>query len=256
MSTQPPPPPAPGYPQQPKKNNALKWILIGIGAFFVVFVLCIFAAGFFVVHRAKQAGLDPELIKKNPGLALAKMAVAANSNLELVSTDEGRQEVTIRDKQTGKVMTVSFEDAKRGKFVFKEDGRETATITSGGANGTLEVKTADGTAKFGGNAKVPAWVPDYPGSDPQAAFSAQGREGDSGTFTFKTRDASDKVVRYYQDQFQSAGLKVTNNFTSQANGVATGMLIAQDGSNQHTVTVVVGQDNGQSAVSVTYATKK
>jgi hypothetical protein len=153
-------------------------------------------------------------------------------------------------------MTVSFEDAKRGKFVFKEDGRETATITSGGANGTLEVKTADGTAKFGGNAKVPAWVPDYPGSDPQAAFSAQGREGDSGTFTFKTRDASDKVVRYYQDQFQSAGLKVTNNFTSQANGAATGMLIAQDGSNQHTVTVVVGQDNGQSAVSVTYATKK
>jgi hypothetical protein len=256
MSTQPPMPPPPGYPPPPQKSSALKWILIGVGAFFVVLVLCVVGAGFFVVHKARQAGLDSDLIKRNPALAIAKMAVAANPNLETVSADEGRQEITIRDKQTGKVTTMSFEDAKKGKFVFKEDGKEAVTITSGGPNGTVEVKSADGTAKFGGNAKLPAWVPDYPGSDPQAAFSAQGKEGESGTFTFKTKDASDKVVKYYQDQFQSSGLKVTNNFTSQNNGVATGMLIAEDDAHQHTVTVVVGQDNGQSAVSVTYATKK
>ena len=32
----------------------------------------------FVVNKAKQAGLDPDLIKKNPALAAAKLAVAAN----------------------------------------------------------------------------------------------------------------------------------------------------------------------------------
>ena len=140
--------------------------------------------------------------------------------------------------------------------MFKEDGKEAVTITSGGPNGTVEVKSADGTAKFGGNAKLPAWVPDYPGSDPQAAFSAQGKEGESGTFTFKTKDASDKVVKYYQDQFQSSGLKVTNNFSSQNNGVSTGMLIAEDDAHQHTVNGGGGAGQRPERVSVTYATKK
>jgi hypothetical protein len=256
MSTQPSMPPAPGYPQPPTKSSALKWILVGVGGFFVVLVLCVFAAGFFVVHKAKQAGLDSDLIKRNPALAIAKMAVAANPNLETVSADEGRQEITVRDKQNGKVTTMSFEDAKRGKFVFKEDGQEAVTVTSGGPNGTVEMKSAEGTMKFGGNAKLPAWVPNYPGSDPQGAFSSQGQDVDTGTFTFKTKDASDKVVKYYQDQFQSSGLKITNNFSSQNNGVSTGMITAEDGSQQHTINVVVGQDNGQSAVSVTYALKK
>jgi len=135
MSTQPPMPPPPGYPLPPQKSSALKWILIGVGGFFVVLVLCVVGAGFFVVHKAKQAGLDSDLIKRNPALAIAKMAVAANPNLETVSADEGRQEITIRDKQTGKVTTMSFEDAKKGKFVFKEDGKEAVTITSGGRTG-------------------------------------------------------------------------------------------------------------------------
>ena len=255
MSTIPPTPPAPGYAPPPQKSNALKWILIGIGAFFVVVVVCLLALSLFVVHKARQAGLDPDLIKRSPGLALAKMAVAANPNVEMVSANEGRQEITIRDKQTGKVVTMSFEDAKKGNFVFKADGKE-ATISANGANGTFEVKSDEGTVKIGGNAKVPAWVPDYPGSEPQSAFSSQGKDGNSGSFVFKTNDGSDKVVKYYQDQFQSSGLKVTSNITSQNGRSSAGMLVAEDSSSKHTITVIIAPDSNQTGVSVTYATKQ
>jgi hypothetical protein len=140
----------------PKKSNVLKWVLIGIGACFMLFVIGAIGLGLFVAHKAKQAGLDPDLIKRSPALAAAKLMVAANPDVEMVTADEGKQEMTVRDKKTGKVYTMSFEDAKSGKFTMKEDGKATLTV--------------------GGKAKVPSWVPDYPGSDPQGAFSAQGED--------------------------------------------------------------------------------
>jgi len=235
MATYPPvPPPAPLPP--PKKSNVLKWVLIGIGAFFMLIVMAVVGLGLFVAHKAKQAGLDTDLIKRSPALAAAKLVVAANPDVELVSTDEGKQEMTVRDKKTGKVYTMSFEDAKNGKFTMKEDGKTTLTV--------------------GGKAKVPSWVPDYPGSDAQGAFSAQGEDGAGGTFTFKTKDSSDKVVKYYQDQFKASGLNVTSNITNQNGQSMAGMLSGQDESRKHNVTVIVGVESGETNVAVTYATNK
>jgi hypothetical protein len=260
MATNPPVPPPPGTPPYapppPRKSSALKWILIGVGGFFLLIFLAVAGLGLFVVHKAKQAGLDTDLIKRNPALAVARMAIASNPNLEMVSTDEGRQVITVRDKQTGKVTTMSWDDAKKGKFTFNEDGKEAFSITSGGANGTMEMKSPDGTVKIGGNVKIPTWVPDYPGSDPKGVFSAQGKDGDTGSFAFKTKDASDKVMKYYRDELESSGLKITNNVTSQNGQSATGMLVAQDDVKRHTVTVIIGQESGQSSVSVNYATSK
>ncbi len=235
MATYPPvPPPAPLPP--PKKSNVLKWVLIGIGVCFMLFVVAIVGLGLFVAHKAKQAGLDPDLIKRSPALAAAKLMVAANPDVEMVSADEGKQVMTIREKKTGKVFTMSFDDAKNGKFTMTENGKATLTV--------------------GGKAKAPAWVPDYPGSDPQGAFSAQGEDGAGGTFTFKTQDSSDKVVKYYQDQFKASGLTVTNNITSQNGQSMGGMLGAQDETRKHTVTIILGVEGGETNVAVTYATNK
>jgi hypothetical protein len=214
----------------------LKWVLIGVGVCFMLFVVAIVGLGLFVAHKAKQAGLDPDLIKRSPALAAAKLMVAANPDVEMVSADEGKQVMTIREKKTGKVFTMSFEDAKNGKFTMTENGKATLTV--------------------GGKAKAPAWVPDYPGSDPQGAFSAQGEDGAGGTFTFKTQDSSDKVVKYYQDQFKASGLTVTSNITNQNGQSMGGMLGAQDETRKHTVTIILGVEGGETNVAVTYATNK
>jgi len=238
MATYPPVPPSAQLPPPipPKKSNVLKWVLIGIGACFMLFVIGAIGLGLFVAHKAKQAGLDPDLIKRSPALAATKLMVAANPDVEMVTADEGKQEMTVRDKKTGKVYTMSFDDAKNGKFTMKEDGKATLTV--------------------GGKAKVPSWVPDYPGSDPQGAFSAQGEDGAGGTFTFKTKDSSDKVIKYYQDQFKASGLNVTSNLTNQNGQSMAGMLGAQDDSRKHTVTIILGVEGGETNVAVTYATNK
>ncbi len=72
----------------------------------------------------------------------------------------------------------------------------------------FEFKSADGRVQIGGSAKAPTWVPDYPGSNPQTAFSAQSRDGRGGVFTFNTKDSADHVAKYYREQLEASGLKV------------------------------------------------
>ena len=67
---------APGSAPQKKGLGVLGWILIGCGGLFVLVAVALVAGGFFVANKAKQAGLDPELMKSNPGLATAKMITA------------------------------------------------------------------------------------------------------------------------------------------------------------------------------------
>jgi hypothetical protein len=115
----------------------------------------------------------------------------------------------------------------------------------------FELKSADGTVQIGGSAKVPTWVPDYPGSSPENAFSAQGKDGRSGTFTFKTKDSADHVAKFYRDQLEASGLKVVAVVNSGSGQVIT----SEDQSKRHTVVVVAGAEGNETAVNVTYTNK-
>ena len=58
--------------------------------------------GYMAMRVVKNAGFDPELMKRNPAIAMVKMATALNKDLELVSSNERTGTVTMRDKRTGK----------------------------------------------------------------------------------------------------------------------------------------------------------
>jgi hypothetical protein len=229
-------PPPGGVPPAAKKNNVLLWVVVGVGGFVALIVILVVAGGLFLVHKVKQAGVDPELFQRNPALAATKIMTAMNPDVEIVSVDEGRQEIVLREKRTGNTYTISYDDARKGRFKMKENGKDTVTI--------------------GGDARVPTWVPDYPGSNPQAAFAAQGKDGQSGTFTFKTKDSAEKVTKYYQDEFQTTGLKIVNRSTKLNGGFENHMLMAQDEANKHTVMVMTGAEGDGTTVSVTYSTNK
>src|SRR5690349_17657241 len=79
-------------PQLPTKKGLgpLAWVLIILGSLFMLFVLAIMAAGFFIVHKVKQAGLDPDLMKRNPGLTVTKLITTVNPNTEVLDVDESR----------------------------------------------------------------------------------------------------------------------------------------------------------------------
>ena len=269
MSTNVPPPPgafppgAPGPvypPPSGKKTSPLVWVLVGIGAFILLVIIAIAGAGFFLVHKVKQAGIDPDLMRRNPALATVRMMAALNPNIEVLSINEDRGLITVRDKHSGKTYSVDFEDAKKGKFIIKEGGKDAVTVNTSGddKNASLEVKGADGTLKIGGgqNVKVPAWIPDYPGSAPQAAYSSQSKDGDSGMFAFKSQDAADKVARFYEEGFKASGMKTSSTISNAGGGTSGGLISGEDESKRHSATVLIGSESGETSVTVNFTTKK
>jgi cytochrome c-type biogenesis protein CcmH/NrfG len=49
-----------------KKTSPWVWILGGCGVLVVLIVLALVATSLFIAKKAKDAGLDPDLMKKNP----------------------------------------------------------------------------------------------------------------------------------------------------------------------------------------------
>jgi len=247
------PPPAPQ-----KKSNVLMWVLVGCGTFTLLGIIVVVLGGFFVWNKAKEAGLDPELMEKHPAVATAKMLVALNPDIELVSVDEEKELITIKDKKTGETITVSLDQAKKGKVTFKKDGQEAVIEAKADeSSGTLEVKSAEGSAKFGTGsvAQLPDWLPAYPETQPQGSYSAQSKEGASGGFHFTTTDAIAKVIGFYEDGLKRAGMSVTTNII-QTNGKATGGIATAEDSNKNRTAYINAAVNDEGTqVTVVFASK-
>ena len=238
-----------------KKSNALLWILGGCGTFIVLCIVIFVGLFFYGMHKVKQAGLDPELMKKNPPLAAAKIVIATNPELEMVSSDDDNGTMVVREKKTGKTVTMKFDPAKKKMVIVDEKGKE-STISADTDKGSLEIKTDEGTMKMGATAdKPPDWVPIYPGVTPKNTYSMSDGKEQSGTYVFTTSDSSEKVMGFYADQLKSGGLKVTNTSTT-SDGKVSGMVSGEDAARDRTVLVTAHPDGDGTGVSVTFRAKK
>jgi hypothetical protein len=211
----------------PRKTSPLVWVLVGILGLFVLGIVAVISAGFFVA--------------KNPGLVIGKLITAANPNAEVLSTDLGAKTVRIRDRQTGKEVTVSFDDVKSGKIKFSAVGDD-------GEVATMEM---------GGGGKVPSWVPTYPGATAQGNMTARGGDadgmGEGGVVTYSTSDSPAQVLAFYRDKMKDMGMKLDMNETSGQGG----MLTAADEANHRALHVIVGSgSNDGTSIVVTFGRKR
>ena len=234
----------------PKKTSPIVWILLGVVGFFVLIGFVAMAGIGFLAHKVAQ----------NPALAITKLVTAANPDIQVVSTDEGANTITLRDKRSGETMTMNFDDVKKGKIVFKGNNGQQATIQAHGEgqNGTLEINSPDGTVKFGAGAaaKTPAWVPAYPGVAPQSTFSMQGGDGSGGSFQFTTKDSAKDVLSFYEQRLKQDGFGITANITGNTDTASGGMISAEDAATKRTVIVTVGAEKDATSVNVLFGTKK
>jgi hypothetical protein len=185
-------------------------------------------------------------MKRNPAIAMVKMATALNGNLEMVSSNERTGTVTMRDKQSGKTITYKYDQGTKTLQIVGDNG-ETVTMSGDGSKGGMTVKTADGTVKYGAQSgSAPSWVPLYPGTTPQGNLSAETNGEKQNNFSFTTKDPIAKVVEYYQAQLKAGGFKV-NVISSSDDG---GMVQAGDEANKRTVMLTVGSSNGETTGAV------
>jgi hypothetical protein len=224
------------------------WILAGVAGFILLVGIAVVAGGLFLTHK----------IRENPALATAKLLAAGNPDVEVLSANAGRNTVTFKDKKTGETVTMNFDDLKKGKIVFKGQGQEAILQAHGdGQNGTFEINSPQATVKFGAGtaAKIPNWVPVYPGVSPAVNFSMQGNNAEAGSFQFKTKDSAKAVLEFYEKDLKEAGFRITANISGNIAAASGAMLTAED-SLKRTVMVTAGTADGGANVNVVFGTNK
>jgi hypothetical protein len=240
------PAPSAPIPNAPKKGPPILAIL-GFGCLALVVAGGI---GCFLLMKACTSGLKGmvEEAQKNPAKTAAMIMIKANPDLEIVKTDDGAGEVTVRDKKSGEVTTISFNDISQGKFKVKNSKGEEVTFDSKGKDGTgsVVVKNNEGTTVIGGDQQStapPAWVPQYPGIQTKnGGMRSEKSDSVSGLFSGETGDAPAKVKDFYESKLKEGG------FTTEATNVSA--------PNLEMLTVKATKNDGKITVNVVISTEQ
>jgi len=249
----PPPPPPPGNPYTPQPPTGPKktspWVWVGVGCL-VILLLC---AGFcaFVGYKAKQKLSE---YGNNPELLAAELMIKANPDLEEVSSDKDAKTITVRDKKSGKVMTLNFEDIKNGKFSMEGEDGSKVNVGEGGVQVTDEKGQTTTIAGGTGTSNLPDWLPVYPGATAQSSFSATGANGGAVTM-LETTDSADQALAFYEGKLKDAGFTVEKNAYQVNSQTAGGTVTAKDGGDKGEVTVLVGAQGGKTSITITHSNK-
>jgi len=208
----------------------LAWVGIGCGTIAIVAVI----AMVMLLGMCRRWAAD---VKKNPEKATAEMIVRLTPGLEKVSSNDRTGELTFRDKKTGEVITMSYEDIKAGKITVRDaEGR---------------------TTQIGGEpdlSQVPSWVPRYPGAAAEGGVmqQKQGAKVD-GVVNLTTTDAPAKVVAFFKETGGKSGLAVGTENTMTVEGQEIAQIeLAGDG-RKLTVNAVKPAGEPKTTVTLLYS---
>ena len=260
-----PPYAAPQPPVPPKKKGlpALAWVGIGCGVIVLLTVIGLVALGGYAVHKLKQAGFDPALWKKNPTAAAAKIVTTMNPDVEVVSTDNDSQTITLRNKKTGKTVTVDLQDIKDGKFrFFDEKGKESSISIGTGSNkkgeesGTMNIKTSEGNLNISTGSKaskLPKWVPLYKNIVPQHVMVMSADKGTTGGYSIVVQDSVEIAAALMEKELKDNGFAVSKNSYS-INDKKMVNMSGQKGGNVSINVIVTNTDKG-TRIDITFSEK-
>jgi hypothetical protein len=224
-------PPQQGYPQQPpppKKGMPVwAWLLIGLFAFAFLAIIGVSVAGYFFFKKAEQ-------VARNPLSAIVRMAAAANPDVDVLDVNEATGKVTIRDKKTGKTVTIDGDAIKDGKITIDSD---------------------DGHAVLGAgaNVKTPSWIFMPAGVKIVGGMTADGKDGAGGTVVFTSTDSLDSLKSFFEDKYKSGGFEQSVSSTSTTNGEQVIQLVFTHENRKRTVTIGAAKTPEGSGGSITFA---
>lgn len=239
----------------PKKGlSPLAWIGIGCGAIILIAFLVMSVGIWFGARKVKDMAKGFE---DDPARTAAEMIVKLNPELEMIETDASEGTITIRVKETGEIATFDYSEIKEGKLSLESsEGKIAFDATAEDEGAVFTVETDEGTMKVGsltGPEDLPVWLPEYPNAESFVTAHSEVKEGSSsGTFSFRTPDAPEEVLTYYQERLESAGLVVKETTTNQDGDVLGGYLTASGEPNRQT-TVTITPEGEATRVGVVYS---
>lgn len=208
---------------------AIAWVGIGCGGLLLLAII----AG--IVLFYKMADTFKEFAE-NPEKAGAEMMVSLNPDLEMVSQNEEKGEMTIRTKD-GKEMTLSYKDIAEGKMVVTDaEGNETVM-----GSGDLS--------------QVPAWVPKPPDlSEGVSTFRSNAGGKISGQFSGKSAQTADDLKTFFDDAATAQGMNNSSTGSTSFNGTSATTL-DYSGGGKSLVIVITAKAGSPALVNTTYSEK-
>jgi hypothetical protein len=252
------PPPAPAGTGGARKRGPVFWILTGCAGVLVIGVLVVVSTGLFVAYKARQAGLDPALIQKNPGLAVAKILASTNPEIEVLSVDEDRGIIKVREKKTGKTLTMSLEEVRNGRIIFYDENNKRVDIQASGEgeDAAVEIRSEDSSVRIGAGGARPAWLPEYPGATGAGALESSSAEGNAATLTYRSQDSAEDVITFYEEALRNSGFAIEKPASGPAGQPGLNMLVAtQTGSKRSAHITAVRSPEG-TMISVSFQDPK
>lgn len=234
----------------PKKNGlpVLAWIAIGCGGLVVLAGVAFTLLGWLAVNKVKDVASEFE---DNPARAAAEMIVRVNPDLEMVDSDEDAETLTIREKSSGKVVTLNYEDIKEGRISFESDeGRVEISGNPDDGEGVMTIQTGEGETRIGGGGEVPDWLPAHAATTSRkSVLRSRGPTGDTGQALFTVDAGVAEVAAFYQAELEKAGYEVSVTTHSTGEGSLSVVTGQREGG---TIIASVSRDGAETQVAVQY----
>lgn len=254
--------PQPQWNQQPlppaKKSGGMwLWVIGGCLGLMLVGGAALALIGYFGVKKFQETtGLNAEDMEKRPAFAAAKLITALNPDIELIAADEETQRITIREKSTGKTVSVTLDELKEGRIRFTDERGEEFDINfqGEGETGSVQVQTGDGrnVMSFGAGSPedLPDWVP-----VPEGTFASRQRVSSDGNEVYGGKLTSplsaDAFATWFDTAARDKGLKVLNRTVSRTGSGGTVFLQAGDDGEKRMLSAV-GTTNSAGQLEVLY----
>jgi hypothetical protein len=230
-----PPPHHPGPVPVKKGLPPLAWAGIGCGG---LVLLAVIAGGMMVGTCAKKGIQFASELAANPGREAAEKVVMEHPGIERVSEDPKAGTMEIRLKESGETVTLGYAELGQGRIPFKD------------ASGDLLPDVP------GDLAKIPAWVPRYPGTkDERLVFHEEVPQRVAGMVTSQTTDSSETVSRFFEDEAAKLSLDASGSSSMNINGNSSLKLTFREGKRE-LVVIGFGKSGEPLTIQTTYKETK
>jgi len=223
------------------------WVGIGCAGLAALVLVVVIALSIFAVKKAKDVVGD--LQGSSPQMTAAKMIVRLHPDIEQVSEDEEAGTITIREKKSGREITVNLKEIEEGKFSFDTDeGHVEISADEDGADGQLKISSEKGTMVFGRGAEggYPEWLPIPEGMQGNGQYMMDDDGAKKGAVTLSGDLSIEKIKAYYEKALKDEGFEVQkNSFSHEKQSMTVLQGNHADKGRSLTVTIVV-DENGLS----------
>lgn len=239
---------APG-PSVKKKLSPWVWVVLGCGTLLLIVLLLSVVGGLWLWKKGKDwVGAA----SKNPAVAAAKLAAAADPDIEVVVADDEEGTVTLRNKKTGQVITLNAKDIKEGKLQIFDEKGESVDLETSSSGSSLKLSSKKGQLTVGEEGSLPPWIPLPEGVKPVGFFQTESEKGIEGGASFETEASPSEILAFYREALEEAGLSPTVSKFEQ-DGKLMGGIISGKAARGQKLTVTVTASQRRTAVALMFS---